>query len=286
MFTPLSDPKAIRAKTSFLGKPRTVTRHVLYADDDFDADRHPVDRVDMDKDMNDLYEDPMAEAKNTIVEEDPETIAQFRADLASTEFRQLVQQGVVHADGPTPVQFGALRSQALRTPASLLSQARVADRRIFSANYLRCLPDTHTNTFVKTPLMQGILVVLVPAMYTPDKPHWRESRFRRLVAETGAEWDESETRTFDGPATHYIPDDEDGDIYAPDDAHLHFDADSQTTAMRLIRFTLKLTSIDDQNNVKDEKMHLHCVCHLVDPADRASREEDPVVCFRTFYISK
>ena len=185
----MARPAAFRESFMFGGERREYTRQRLYRQEDADFDA----RLDVDDDVEhpDVI-DPYAEAQYTALDETPASIAQFRADVAGSSFRGLIERRAGGTAVPVPSVYDTSeRAARLRQAAILAAMANSAasENMYFSLAYARCVPGQYIREFLASTEVSSICAVLLPALYVRHERtryHLEEGHWLRSMADRGA----------------------------------------------------------------------------------------------------
>jgi len=343
----MSRPVSYRESYTFGGETREYTRQRLYrADDvDFDARMHDEDvsasaatatataatgrrrrrnhggrrATPTPPPAGDDSVDPYAEANYTPLDERPEVIAQFRADLASSTFRSMIERrrhgGGNGDDGggddtapaaATSSHEASVRAARQRSAAILAAMTRAASGQhsLFSLAYASCVPERYLREFLASTEVSCVAATLVPALLVRDERlryHLEEEHWRRAMADAGAIFKGGETRVLDGHLRTLapLPPAEAGwyTTARAESEHAHHDAASNTTPMRVLTFQIATlaaaTALDDgaaldARRDSDTGYYVRLVFHLVASGDGGGADDDKhnVVCFRSFHFAR
>jgi len=298
-------------------------------DGDFNAALHaePLDKVraGIRQKLSDLDEDPYAEAGYVGIEETDAAKDQFRSDVAHPRFRNRLNAmrsipGPALADNTlyeaSSAADAAAAAKATSTVVASVRELRLArereartraeiiramersqtQRSLFTVDYARCVPEEYAREFLSGLEASTVCDALVPMLNTRTdrlRYHMEEGQLRRVMFDVGTHFERGENIELLGHLRDHapLPPQENG-WYTPEllrSEHVHYDADANTTSIRVLNFLIPTSAADADGRelleVSDAAGYrVKVVCHLVEPD--TAHEEYNVLCFRTFYFSR
>jgi hypothetical protein len=322
----MSRPHAFSGESSFLGQRREYTRQRFYRKDDSDMQARYHDE-DLDSvrrgyavPLKDLDEDPYAEGGHMGVFEKDTAIEQFRSDVRSSAFRQVID----HSRNPTEdTEFAAADNTANASRSALRSMRQIAEARknqrrtreeiirvmerqeqqrtMFTINYAGCIPTEYLDEFLSGTEAKTVCDVLMPMLLTTSDDrfvyHIEEGQVVRALYNVGVNLERSDTFDVQGHLRQHVAsfeDEIDRQWYTDDmlqSVHMHYNSGAETTRIRQLTFQIPTAAaggeraqLQDASDAQGYRVKV--VCHLVKESSVKNVEARNVLCFRAFHFTR